>query len=40
MKIVSVGKSKWYKAIQDEVGLLVYFGTEEQCEKHMIEKGW
>jgi hypothetical protein len=40
MKIVSVGKTDWYKAIQDEVGLLVYFGTEEQCKEHMKIKGW
>jgi hypothetical protein len=39
MKIVSVGKSKWYKAIQNKEGLLVYFGTKEQCIKHIINKG-
>ena len=39
MQIVNVGKTDWYKAVQDEMGELVYFGTERQCEIYINFKG-
>lgn len=39
MQIVNIGKTDWYKAVQDEEGELVYFGTQRQCEIYLAFKG-
>jgi hypothetical protein len=39
MQIISIGKTDWYKGVQNEKGEIVYFGTEKQCELFIRIKG-